>query len=244
MKRMPITGLVLAGFALAATAMAADPAAIEERLSALVPDTSAVTIAETPLPGIMEVRVGSDIIYMSDDGRYLLQGRVIDLETQKDLTDAAMAGVRKEQINDLDPSEFVTFGNDDAEYELLVFTDPDCGFCRRLHEKMDEYHEAGIRIHYLAFPRAGEGSQTYNKMVSVWCSDDRQAAMDVAKTGGTPRAATCANPVLEQYQLGQSLGVTGTPSMMTFGGDIIPGYVPPEQLRERLETLAASNGSR
>jgi thiol:disulfide interchange protein DsbC len=224
--------------------MAADPAAIEQRLSTLVPDTSQVSIAETPMPGIMEVRVGSDIIYMSDDGRYLFQGRVIDLETQRDLTDAAMAGVRKERLSELDSSEFVTFGDDDAEYEVLVFTDPDCGFCRRLHEKMDEYHEAGIRIHYLAFPRAGEGSQTYNNMVSVWCADDRQAAMDVAKTGGTPRAATCPNPVLDQYRLGQSLGVTGTPSMMTFEGDIIPGYVPPEQLRDRLETLAASNGSR
>ncbi|NDY94959.1 DsbC family protein [Wenzhouxiangella limi] len=243
MKPINLSGLALAGVILAASAVAADPAAIEERLSALVPDTSEVAIAETPLPGIMEVRVGSDIIYMSDDGRYLFQGRVIDLETQQDLTDAAMADVRREQIDELERSEFVTFGEDDAEYEVLVFTDPDCGFCQRLHEKMDEYHEAGIRIHYLAFPRAGEGSQTYNKMVSVWCADDRQAAMDVAKSGGTPRAATCPNPVLEQYQLGQSLGVTGTPSMMTFDGDMIPGYVPPDQLRQRLETLAAGNGS-
>jgi thiol:disulfide interchange protein DsbC len=241
---MSVSGLFVAASVMAASAVAADPAAIEQRLSTLVPDTSQVSIAETPMPGIMEVRVGSDIIYMSDDGRYLFQGRVIDLETQRDLTDAAMSGVRKERIGELDPSEFVTFGDDDAEYDVLVFTDPDCGFCRRLHEKMDEYHEAGIRIHYLAFPRAGEGSQTYNNMVSVWCADDRQAAMDVAKTGGTPRAATCPNPVLEQYRLGQSLGVTGTPSLMTFDGDIIPGYVPPEQLRERLETLAATNGSR
>ncbi|MEE4637867.1 MAG: DsbC family protein [Wenzhouxiangella sp.] len=244
MNRMSVSGLFVAASVMAASAVAADPAAIEQRLSTLVPDTSQVSIAETPMPGIMEVRVGSDIIYMSDDGRYLFQGRVIDLETQRDLTDAAMSGVRKERIGELDPSEFVTFGDDDAEYDVLVFTDPDCGFCRRLHEKMDEYHEAGIRIHYLAFPRAGEGSQTYNNMVSVWCADDRQAAMDVAKTGGTPRAATCPNPVLEQYRLGQSLGVTGTPSLMTFDGDIIPGYVPPEQLRERLETLAATNGSR
>ncbi|MFW5815649.1 MAG: DsbC family protein, partial [Wenzhouxiangella sp.] len=152
MKTLSLPGLALVALALASTA-AADPAAIEQRLSTLVPDTSDLAIAETPLPGIMEVRVGSDIIYMSEDGRYLLQGRVIDLETQQDLTDAALAEVRKERISDLDPAEFVTFGEDDAEYEVLVFTDPDCGFCQRLHEKMDEYHDAGIRIHYLAFPR-------------------------------------------------------------------------------------------
>ncbi|MFP4209378.1 MAG: DsbC family protein [Wenzhouxiangella sp.] len=242
MNRLSFSGLLLAGIVLSAGALAADPAAIEQRLATLVPDLSEVSIAETPLPGIMEVRVGSEILYMSDDGRYLMQGRVIDLETQTDLTDAAMAGVRKAQISELDQDDFVTFGNGSADHEVLVFTDPDCGFCQRLHEKMDEYHDAGIRIHYLAFPRAGEGSQTYNKMVSVWCADDRQAAMDIAKTGGTPRAATCDNPVLEQYRLGQSLGVTGTPSLMTFDGDIIPGYVPPEQLRERLDTLAGRNG--
>jgi thiol:disulfide interchange protein DsbC len=243
MHKHLLPGLVLAGIVMATSALAADPAAVEERLSKLVPDTAAVAIAETPIPGVMEVRIDSEIVYMSDDGRYLFQGRVIDLETQTDLTDAAMASVRKEQLTELDRDDFVTFGDDDAEYELLVFTDPDCGFCRRLHEKMDEYHDQGIRIHYLAFPRAGEGSQTYNKMVSVWCAEDRQAAMDVAKTGGTPRAATCPNPVLEQYQLGQSLGVTGTPSLVTLDGDIIPGYVPPEQLRERLAVLAEQNGN-
>jgi thiol:disulfide interchange protein DsbC len=241
MKTFSLSGLALAVLLFAVTAMAADPAAIEERLSTLVPATAEVSIAETPVPGIMEVRIDSEILYMSDDGRYLFQGRVIDLDTQIDITDAAMAGVRKEQLAELDSDDFVTFGTEDADYDILVFTDPDCGFCRRLHEKMDEYLEQGIRINYLAFPRAGEGSQTYNKMVSVWCADDRQAAMDVAKTGGTPRAATCDNPVMDQYRLGQSLGVTGTPSLVTFDGDIIPGYVPPEQLRERLQALAAKN---
>lgn len=246
-KRMKVTMRMLLGsmLLLFAGSIFADQASqIEQRLAALVPNADDVSISETPLPGVMQVRIGSDVLYMSEDGRYLFQGRVIDLETQRDLTDAAMSEVRKERIEALDETDFVTFGNARAEHDVLVFTDPDCGFCRRLHEKMDEYNELGIRIHYLAFPRAGEGSQTYTNMVSVWCADDRQGAMDLAKAGRTPRQATCDNPVLEQYQLGQSLGVTGTPSLMTFGGDIIPGYVPPEQLRERLDRLAAANGSR
>ena len=238
------TFLALVAAVLVSVANASDPDAIEQRLAGLVPDASDVAIAETPLPGIMEVRIGSDIIYMSEDGRYLFQGRVVDLETQRDLTDAAMSDVRRAQLNELDPAEFVTFGNDSADHDVLVFTDPDCGFCRRMHEKIDEYEAEGIRIHYLAFPRAGEGSQTHNKLVSVWCADDRQSAMDVAKAGRTPRAATCTNPVMDQYRLGQALGVTGTPSLMTFDGDIIPGYVPPGQLRERLDRLAAANGAR
>ncbi len=243
MKISFLSGLALAALLASATAIAADPAAIEERLSSLVPETAEVSIAETPVPGMMEVRIDTEILYMSDDGRYLFQGRVVDLDTQIDLTDAAMAEVRKDRLAELDSSDFVTFGRDNADHDILVFTDPDCGFCRRLHEKMDEYFDQGIRIHYLAFPRAGEGSQTYNNMVSVWCADDRQAAMDVAKAGGTPRAATCENPVMDQYRLGQSLGVTGTPSLVTFEGDIIPGYVPPEQLRERLQALADRNAT-
>lgn len=234
-----LLGLVL--LLLSAVAEADEFTQIQDRLASLVPNVQDLVIAETPVPGVVQVRIGGDIIYMSLDGRYLFQGRVIDLDTQRDLTEAAMSEVRKERLQALDPAEFVTFGNDNAEFELLVFTDPDCGFCRRMHEKMDEYNSLGIRIHYLAFPRAGQGSTTYNNMVSIWCAEDRQDAMDTAKLGRTPRAATCDNPVLEQYRLGQSLGVTGTPSLMTFDGDIIPGYVPPEQLRERLERYA--NGS-
>lgn len=230
--------------AVAGQVVAGDYEKIQQRLETLVPDVSGLTISETPMPGLYQVRIGSEIIYMSEDGRYLLQGRVIDLETQRDLTEAAISGLRKERLQALDPAEFVTFGTDDAEFEVLVFTDPDCGFCRRMHEKVDEYNALGIRIHYLAFPRAGQGSRTYTNMVSVWCADNRQDAMDIAKLGQTPPAATCDNPVMEQYRLGQALGVTGTPSLMTFDGDIIPGYVPPEQLRERLERYAAANGAR
>jgi len=221
-------------------AQAADFEAVEARISALVPDMSQVLISETPMPGLLQVRVGGDIVYMSQDGRYLMQGRMIDMDTQVDLTDQAMSGIRKEQLTGLDSGEFVTFGDADAEYEVLVFTDPDCGYCRRLHEQIDAYLESGIRVNYMAFPRAGVGSPTYDKMVSIWCADDRQEAMDIAKAGGTPEPATCDNPVADQYQLGKSVGVTGTPSILTYDGDIIPGYVPPEQLRDRLQAL---NGS-
>ena len=226
-----------------AVANGADFEAVEERIAGLVPDMSQVAISESPLPGVLQVRIGGDIVYMSQDGRYLVQGRMIDMETQVDLTDAAMSGIRKERLADLDAADFVTFGNGAADYEVLVFTDPDCGYCRRLHEQIDAYLESGIRVNYMAFPRAGIGSPTHEKMVSIWCADDRQEAMNVAKSGGTPEPASCDNPVAEQYQLGKAVGVTGTPSILTLNGDIIPGYVPPEELRERLQSLAANDGS-
>jgi thiol:disulfide interchange protein DsbC len=221
----------------AGLAFAAD--AIQERLEGLVPDMDQVVIAETPVDGLMQVQIGSDVVYMSEDGRYLFQGRMVDMDTQLDLTDQAKSSMRAEALADLDDLDFVTFGPDDADYEVLVFTDPDCGYCRRLHEQMSEYSSAGIRVKYLAFPRAGVDSSSYDKLVSVWCADDRNAAMDIAKTGGTPPPATCDNPVEDQYRLGQALGVTGTPSIMTRDGGLIPGYVPPDQLISRLDALAA-----
>ena len=241
MKSM--TGVFAAiGVVLSMPATAADESAIEERVRALVPEIETLAIAETPVPGMMEVQLNNEILYMSEDGRYLVQGRMIDLETQTDLTDAAKTVLRREKLTGLDESQMVSFGPEDAEYELMVFTDTDCGYCRRLHEQIDEYIDEGIRINYLAFPRAGAGSETFNTMVSVWCADDQQSAMNTAKSGQQPPQAKCDDPVQEQYQLGKSLGVTGTPSMMTPNGDMIPGYVPPKQLRQRLESLGNGQG--
>ncbi len=210
---------------------------IEQRVRALVPEIETLAIADSPIPGVMEVQLNNEILYMSTDGRYLMQGRLIDLETQTDLTDAAKSVLRREKLSGLDESKMVSFGPEDADYELMVFTDTSCGYCRRLHEQIDDYIDEGIRINYLAFPRAGVGSETYDTMVSVWCADDPQDAMTIAKSGKQPPPKKCDNPVEEQYGLGKSLGVTGTPSMMTLDGDMIPGYVPPKQLRQRLDSL-------
>lgn len=231
------------GLALAAQVSAADEDAIEERVRALVPEIETLAIAESPIPGVMEVQLNNEIIYMSANGRYLMQGRLVDLETQTDLTDAAKSVLRREQLADLDQSQMISFGPKDADYELMVFTDTSCGYCRRLHEQIDDYVSEGIRINYLAFPRAGVDSATYATMVSVWCADDPHQAMTTAKSGQTPPKAKCDNPVEEQYRLGKSLGVTGTPAMMTPNGEMIPGYVPPKQLRQRLDSLSKARAS-
>lgn len=235
LKLLPPTAacIVLAG-----SLAAADYPEVLDRLSGMVDDINDVTIAESPIQGLLEVGVSSEIIYMTADGRFLIQGRVLDLETRTDITNTARTKLRKDALAGLNREEWISFGPRDAEHEILVFTDPDCGYCRRLHQQMQDYNEAGIRISYLAFPRAGVGSATYTKMVSVWCARDKHHAMDVAKGGGEPEPATCENPVDEQYEFGKILGVTGTPALVTFNGDLIPGYVPPSQLRERLDGLA------
>ncbi|MEM7054807.1 MAG: DsbC family protein [Pseudomonadota bacterium] len=210
---------------------------VRERISSLTNSAASPIIAETPIDGLLQVRLGSEVVYMTDDARFLVQGRVLDLDTRVDLTDQAKAELRREAIADIQHESLISFGPEDADHELMVFTDVDCGFCRKLHHEMDQYNEAGIRIHYLAFPRAGVGSETFNKMQSVWCAEDPNAAMDIAKDGDTPLPMSCDSPVMAQYELGQSLGVTGTPALVTHNGDLIPGYVPAADLRARLELL-------
>ena len=212
---------------------------VEEKLRALVPNAKTIAISETPIKGILQVQINSDIVYVTEGAEYLVQGQIIDLDTRDNITDQAKSGIRMGLLTDLNRDEQISFAPEKTKFDLLVFTDLDCGYCRKLHNQMAEYNEQGIAIHYLAFPRAGVGSTSYDDYVSVWCADDQQEAMTLAKNGADPEPKTCPNPITDQYNLGREVGVTGTPSMVTLDGTMIPGYMPPEQLRQRLESLAA-----
>lgn len=237
-------GMVALLLVVSASAAAQDEfAAVEERIRGLAPNADSIAISETPIPGILMVQVAGDIVYATADGRYLIQGRVVDMETREDLTEGAKSELRRELMAGIDTSRQITFSPEEPVYDLTVFTDIDCGYCRKLHAQMDEYNEQGISIHYMAFPRAGIGSRSYEKAVSVWCAEDQQEAMTQAKAGADPDPAQCDNPIAEQYQLGMELGVSGTPALLTSDGQLIPGYVPPEQLRARLDRMAAAEAA-
>ena len=236
----------LAGLLLAATisvAAAQDYSAVEERMRTLAPSANSIAVSETPIEGILQVQINGDIIYTSADGKYMIQGRVIDLDTREDLTESAKAAIRRELIAEMDTTRQITFAPPQPKYSLMVFTDIDCGYCRKLHAQVEEYNQQGIAINYMSFPRAGIGSRSYEKAVAVWCADDQQDAMTQAKLGDEPDPDQCENPVAEQYQLGIELGVTGTPALLTSNGQLIPGYVPPEKLRARLDQMAAAEAA-
>jgi thiol:disulfide interchange protein DsbC len=210
---------------------------VEEKIRTLAPTAQTIAISETPIEGILQVQLNSDIVYVTSDGQYLFQGQIMDIDSRANITDQAKSGIRQSLLNDLKVEEQISFAPEEAKYDLLVFTDIDCGYCRKLHNQMAEYNEEGIAIHYMAFPRAGIGSESYDKFVSVWCADDQQEALTLAKNGSDPEPLKCPNPIADQYQLGRDVGVTGTPALVTADGTLIPGYMPPEQLRQRLESL-------
>ena len=242
MNRKPLIIAALLVSLLMATTYAAaakenDEGMIEERIRTLAPNAKTIAVSETPIDGVLQVQINSDIVYVTGDGKYLLQGQIMDIDTRTNITDQAKSGIRVGLLAELKQDEQITYSPDHPKYDLLVFTDIDCGYCRKLHNQMKEYNKEGIAIHYLAFPRAGVGSASYDKFVSVWCADDQQTALTLAKNGTDPDPQKCPNPIADQYELGRELGVSGTPALVTADGTLIPGYMPPEQLRQRLESM-------
>ncbi len=215
---------------------------VEQRIRVLAPNAQSIAVSETPIYGILQVQINGEIVYASSDGKYLIQGRLIDMETREDLTERAKASIRREIMEEIDKTGHIVFGPEDPDYELMVFTDIDCGYCRKLHSQIEAYADQGIAIRYMSFPRAGIGSASYDKAVSVWCASDPREALTSAKLGAEPVPLQCENPVADQYRLGQELGVTGTPALLTSSGNLIPGYVPPEKLRERLDGMNSAVG--
>lgn len=231
---------------------AAQPAAITEITTApgtpedrarkailsISPNVTIDRIAKAPLPGFQEVIVAGQVLYVSDDGRYLLQGSLFDVAARTDLGQEGLAEVRRTLLAAVPREDRIVFAPANPKYTVTVFTDVECGYCRRLHSEIAEYNKRGIAIEYLAFPRMGLDSDDYRQMVSVWCASDRKQALTDAKNGKSLPVRSCDNPVATQYVLGQRVGLTGTPMIVTEGGMQMPGYMPPEALEQALKGLA------
>ena len=223
-------------FGLTLPAANADEAAIRQAMTKSMPSVKIDSVKPSEIKGLYEVIVGANIFYVSEDGKYLLQGRLVDVAARKDLTEEKLSGTRKQAIEKIGQENMIVFKPKIGKYTVSVFTDIDCGYCRKLHSEIDQYLAQGITIQYLFFPRAGKDSDSYNKAVSVWCAKDRNAALTDAKKGNTPPAKTCDNPVDEHMQLGADFDVKGTPMIVTEKGNIYPGYLPAKQLVEALES--------
>lgn len=241
MRKIPLVAAVL----YAAGALAADPVSpaaptpskqpdltqLQAALKGVTPDS----VAPTAIPGLYEVVLDGQVMYLSADGRFVVQGDIVDLGSRVNLTDDRRSELRGKAIAAVSENNMVVFAPEGpVKHTVTIFTDIDCGYCRKMHSQMAEYNKEGIRIRYLWFPREGIGSESYDKAVSVWCAADQKAAMTKAKSGENIEKKTCDNPVQAQYELGQKLGVRGTPSLILESGEMLPGYVPPTQLAQML----------
>lgn len=231
-------GAALGGWILALTAgliQAGDLKTVEEALKRALPKIKPDSITPSPLPGLYQVTVGPKLFYVSEDGRYLIQGSLIDIEAREDLTEKKLSEVRLDALKKIGTERMVIFKPKAGRHVAYVFTDIDCGYCRKLHSEIDQYLKEGIEIRYLFFPRTGAGTESYFKAVSVWCAKDRNEALTKAKRGETIERKQCDNPVDEHLALGTAMGANGTPMIVTEKGEILPGYVPAAQLSKLLD---------
>lgn len=209
---------------------AADEAAIRQALGDIKPSS----IEPTPLAGLYEIVVGSNVVYISADGRYMLQGELVDIKERVSLTEPRRRAVTRSIIESVGADKMIVFKPKEVKHVVTVFTDIDCGYCRKLHNEMDQYLAAGIEVRYMMFPRTGVGSESYRKAVAVWCAEDRNGAMTDAKNGKAIEMKSCDNPVDQHMELVRQLGARGTPYLVLEDGSTQPGYVPATHLARLL----------
>lgn len=213
---------------------------IAKRLTEAVPGLKVTSVRESEAKGLYEVRSNNgDTIYSTADGQYLFTGDLLKLTDGgiANVTEAGRAEQRRELMASAGVEDAIRFPAKNEKAVIDVFTDIDCPYCRKLHDEVSELNEYGITVNYYAFPRSGPNTPSFSKYVSVWCADDQQSAMNAAKGGRSVPQATCDNPVLEQYQLGGRIGVTGTPAIVLEDGAMVRGYVPARKLAEGLGLL-------
>jgi len=208
----------------------ADEGSIADSLSKVIPGVSKSDVSKTPIKGLYQVIVGARIIYTSDDGRYIIQGEMVDLVNRKNLTESSLNSVRKAELEKIDEKKMIIFPAKNPKHTVTIFSDIDCGYCRKLHAEIDSYTDAGITVRYLFFPRSGVNTESYYKAISVWCADDRNEALTDAKLNNKVVNKTCDNPVDEHMKLAQAFGITGTPAIISEDGTIVPGFVPAKDL--------------
>ena len=242
---MPRISLLLAAAALipAAQLAYADDAELEsvrQKVGEMFDMIEPENVGPSPIEGWYTIHQGSIVAYISADGRYLLQGDLIDLDRQENLSDNVRNESRRDLMASISDEDAIVFSPEEVKFSVAVFTDTDCTYCRRLHAQIDQYLEHGIEVRYLMYPRNGPASPAWTVAEQVWCSSDRQNALTLAKLGKEFPTSDCdASMVQKHYVLGRDVGLSGTPAIVLEDGTLIGGYLPPAALDARLEQTNA-----
>ncbi len=216
-----------------ATVPAADP---RVAIAAKLKDVKPGDLKPTAMPGVYELMRGTDAAYVFDGGKYAIIGDLYDTASNANLTEARRREERLTLLSAIPESKMVIFGPANARHTITVFTDMDCPYCQRLHSQMKEINKLGIRVRYIAYPRTGPNTPSWTKAEQVWCSADRQTALTQAKLGKALSTKVCKdNPVQAEYDLGEKFNLQGTPTIVLANGDIIPGYMEPQDLANELK---------
>ena len=222
------------------------PADVRARVVSKLDGAKAEDVGPSPIPGLYEVTMGGLIAYVSSDGKYLVSGNVYDLDTQVNVTASRRNEARAKALAAARDAQMIVFSPANAKMTVTVFTDIDCGYCRKFHGQIADLNKAGIRVRYMMFPRSGPGTESWRKAEAVWCSADRRDALTRAKRGEEVKAKPCtgAAAIQTQYSMGEDLGVEGTPAIFTQTGDYVGGFMTPDQLVKVIQEAEKSAATR
>lgn len=230
-------------FSQAATGLAKVTPELEARLkakvSAAIPHMAVVGVENGPFAGIYAVKLNNGpVLYTDAKGDFLVAGDLYKIEGNKlvNIEELARQKERAPLLAAQDPKDMIVFpAKGDTKASIYVFTDVDCGYCRKLHQEVPQLNAAGVEVRYLAYPRAGIRSESYNKLARAWCSENPTDTLTRLKNGQHISGAVCEdNPIAGQYQLGGSIGVRGTPAIFLTNGELISGYRPAPELLQML----------
>jgi thiol:disulfide interchange protein DsbC len=207
------------------------PADVRARVVAKLPGATPADVAASPIPGLYEVTMGGLIAYVSADGKYLVSGSIYDLVTETNLTAARRNDARAKALVAAREDQMIIFSPENPKMTVTVFTDIDCGYCRKFHGQIAEMNKAGVRVRYVLYPRTGPDTESWRKAEAVWCAADRKDALTRAKRGEDVKARTCGDKVIKAgFAMGEDFGLEGTPAIYTQSGEYIGGFLTPEQL--------------
>jgi thiol:disulfide interchange protein DsbC len=214
----------------------------KEQLASQLNGIAVEDIKDGPIPGLYEVAVGANVAYVTKDGRYIIRGDIYDAETSANVSEETRARARATMLGSVDPKNMIVFkpASGEPKHTITIFTDIDCGYCRQFHREIDKVTALGIEVHYLFYPRTGPNTESWTKADQVWCAPNHNAALTRAKLGGEiPEGAACATPIESHFELGQRIGVRGTPAIFSEAGELLGGYLPPATLAKVLDDPTA-----
>ncbi|MCP3675973.1 MAG: thioredoxin fold domain-containing protein [Gammaproteobacteria bacterium] len=241
MQKLFRTILILSLISFSSALMAdekADLQRVKQLIQTNIPNIDIASIEKSKMPGVYEILSSGSILYVSEDGNYLISGKLFAIDKGiKDLTsesmqrfDAINIPIRRDTISGVSEDDMIVFKADNEKHRVTVFTDVDCGYCRKLHKEMDQYNELGITVQYMGFPRAGLGSGSHKKLQTVWCAADPNTAMDKAKIDREFGTDTCEDPLAEHYKIVKEFGLDGTPAIILESGQLVSGFVEADGL--------------
>jgi thiol:disulfide interchange protein DsbC len=236
---MRLSHLLLSAILLASVSAHAGEAQIRKAITGKFPGAQIASVSKTPYGGLYEVVIDGEVIYASDDGKYLVMGNIIDLATRRNLTAARTAKLNEVKWATLPLDKAIKEVRGDGSRKLAVFSDADCPFCRKLEPELEKLNN--VTIYTFLYPIEGLHPQAIPLSKQIWCEKDRlKAWKDYMLRGQKPKSnGDCANPVDEVVALGNKLRVTGTPTIIFENGQRVPGFVPGDKLDQML--AAASN---